>query len=143
MKTRLLIKKLLKEVTSITETNNIGLLIIKVKNKYLLFKRKGGEYNGYWGFVGGHIKKGETPKKGTVREVKEEANLIYNKINFSKRYKFEDKSIFVFYVVDDELNVDDIELDLSEHTKCKLFTKSEIKELPKVMGTCLEYINDI
>lgn len=49
--------------------------IIKENNKILLVKRNHKPFKKYWALPGGHIDKGETPKKAVIREVKEETNL--------------------------------------------------------------------
>jgi len=41
----------------------------------LLAKRKGNPFKGYWDAIGGFVNYGEHPKKGALREVKEETDL--------------------------------------------------------------------
>jgi len=55
----------------------VAALIFK-NNKILLVKRGCKPFKNYWALPGGHIDKGETPRKAVIREVKEEANLIIN-----------------------------------------------------------------
>ena len=51
-------------------------LYIEKDNKVLLQKRANTNYeDGKYGFVGGHVAKGETLKQALVREVKEEAGI--------------------------------------------------------------------
>ena len=49
--------------------------IIPYDLSYLLIKRKGNPYDGYWALAGGKIEPNETPEEAIIREVKEETGL--------------------------------------------------------------------
>ena len=57
-----------------TETTATA-LIFDEKGRVLLIKRTKEPWKGLWGFPGGHVNEGETPKQAVKREVKEETGL--------------------------------------------------------------------
>jgi 8-oxo-dGTP pyrophosphatase MutT (NUDIX family) len=51
-------------------------LILNSKGNVLLIKRTKQPWKGLWGFPGGHVDAGETPRKTILREVREETGLV-------------------------------------------------------------------
>jgi len=47
-------------------------------------------YPDYWGFFGGDIDEGETPREAVIREAKEELGLSIKEIDLFKRYEIQE-----------------------------------------------------
>ena len=69
-----------------------AIIINEEKNKILITKRQGGQFDGLWEFPGGKIENGETSKEATIREIKEELSLEIEIIDYfnSIEYQYED-----------------------------------------------------
>jgi 8-oxo-dGTP diphosphatase len=52
------------------------LFLINDNNEILLYRRKGGAFDGMYSVIAGHIEPGETATKTIIREAKEEAGII-------------------------------------------------------------------
>lgn len=46
----------------------------------LILRKKDGYYKGQWSGPGGNIERGETPKEGAIRELKEETGIDYHNL---------------------------------------------------------------
>lgn len=87
-----------------------------------------------WGFFGGGIEKGETPKEALKREAKEELRIDIEDYNYRlfKKYEFEDESgsieeyIFVFPV---EIPIRKLKLELGEGRGLAFLSCEEIKNI--------------
>ncbi len=87
-----------------------------------------------WGFFGGGIEKGETPKEALKREAKEELRIDIEDYNYRlfKKYEFEDELgsieeyIFVFPV---EIPIPELKLELGEGRGLAFLSCEEIKNI--------------
>lgn len=120
----------------------------KGRKEYLLEQRLKQPYFGYWGFVGGKIKWGETVEEGAAREFKEETGLkgtltlvrIKHKMDYSQDGAFlEDKYFFVFRAD----NVTGKLLEQYEGGRNQWLSLDEIKALPKLYPDVLDGIEAI
>jgi 8-oxo-dGTP pyrophosphatase MutT (NUDIX family) len=50
-------------------------LIVNSQGRVLLIRRTKDPWKNLWGFPGGHVDKGETPRQAIIREVREETGL--------------------------------------------------------------------
>jgi len=84
-------------------------------------------YPNHWGFIGGHIEPGETPRKAVKREIMEELCFNIKKFLFFKLYHFKDiESSYVFYTKGNyKLN----DFQLQEGQKINFFSKEESKKI--------------
>lgn len=64
------------------ETFGVRTLVIK-NNQILLVKHR---YGHYWVMPGGGINKGESPEKAAIRELREEAGIVADKIDYKLGY---------------------------------------------------------
>jgi 8-oxo-dGTP diphosphatase len=73
-------------------------VFVNDKQEVLIFKRHPNESTnpGKWGFVGGHIEKGETHQQALSREIKEETKLNFSKFKYLDAIKFDDLEIFIY-----------------------------------------------
>lgn len=101
--------------------------LIYVEGKYLVTKRSKEEstYPEYWDIPGGLADYGELPKEAVIRETKEEVNLniiptkiIHEDSNLDKKKGL----IFIrlVYLCDLDDDINNIELQIEEHTEYKL-----------------------
>ena len=105
--------------------------LIKVGDKFLLTKRS--KYENYcpeyWDLPGGKVEDVELPKDGVIRETKEETNLdiVPNKIiREDSNYDKEKDLIYIRLIYYVELdNIDNIKLDLNEHSEYRLINNIE------------------
>jgi len=106
------------------------------ENKILLQdRRKISKRGEEWGFFGGGIEEGETPKQAVIRETEEE--LGYKLINFE--YIGNYKNTIDGYTIDRYIFVSPLEdkfskFTLKEGEKMQLFTIKEAKKLKMVLG---------
>lgn len=104
--------------------------LIKINDKYLVTKRAKEEttYPEYWDIPGGLVDYGELPRDAVIRETKEEVNLniIPTKvIHEDSNLDIKKDMIFIRLVYLCELNdsINNIKLDLNEHSEYKLIDK--------------------
>jgi 8-oxo-dGTP pyrophosphatase MutT (NUDIX family) len=104
---------------------NTCLILIKVDNKFLLFKRSldGELFQGQFGLAGGGREEGESNLECLKRECIEEINVIPENIGFLKSYQFGGRQLNIFY--GELTDLDKIELN-HEHTEFKLFSPEEL-----------------
>jgi 8-oxo-dGTP diphosphatase len=108
--------------------------IIPYDQGFLLIKRKGDPFNGYWALAGGKLDPDETIEEAVIREVKEETGLdvvpeyILDKYVEYGDYKGETfeyhPTCFVVRVVGGELNAQECEV-----SDIKIFTLEELKTI--------------
>ncbi len=126
---------------------NTSLILIKIDNKFLLFKRSldGDLFQGMYGLAGGGREQGESNLDCLKRECMEEISVIPENIEFLKSYKFGGRQLNIFY--GDLPNTDKIKLN-SEHSEFKLFKPEElfnktiIKTTPIFVKDYLEKFKD-
>ena len=70
--------------------------IIEYNNKLLLIQRKNKDGKITYETPGGHVEKGETSEEAVIREVKEEAGLDVNILEFLQEFDFKGKKIHYF-----------------------------------------------
>jgi 8-oxo-dGTP pyrophosphatase MutT (NUDIX family) len=80
-------------------------------------------YPGYWGFFGGHLEPGETPKEGVMREVQEEIGYCLNDARLFDCYGDAEAYRYIFYA---PLQVPVAQLDLQEGWDLGLITPEAI-----------------
>lgn len=106
--------------------------LIRVGVKYLVTKRSKNEntYPEYWDIPGGLAEIGELPREAVVRETKEEINLniIPTKIiHEDSNYDKQKDMIFIrlVYLCKIKDNINNLKLDLNEHSEYKLISNLE------------------
>ena len=104
--------------------------LIKINDKYLVIKRSKEEttYPEYWDIPGGLVNYGELPRDAIIRETKEEVNLniIPTKvIHEDSNIDIKKDMVFIRLVYLCELNdnINNIKLDLNEHSEYRLINK--------------------
>lgn len=133
-------KKSKKEMNNIKK---VALLLIKIKNKFLFFKRSEFETTNpnKYGMLGGGIEKNETPKQAIIREVKEEANVDLKNFKFFKKYIYNKTTeLNIFYT--EKFPINEIKLDKKEHTSFELFSLKEILNNEEMISTNKKIIKD-
>ena len=86
----------LKDILRENDTKNRGGVLYRWNEKYLLCK---GESSGKWNIPKGHLKKGETPLQGSVREFKEETQISLKKTpKLIEKYPSKGGSFYVYKV---------------------------------------------
>lgn len=78
-------------------------LVLRYEDQVLLSQRKNtGHEDGNYGFVSGHIERGETAEQALIREVREEANIDVSnstlKIVHVMQRQFPDRTYFDVYI---------------------------------------------
>ena len=105
--------------------------IIKNNNKYLLEKATS-RSNNTLAIPGGHILAGEDALTGLKRELKEELNLENINIKHIDTYIFPYNSyIFNVYLIEDEIDINNLVYDTNEVVDINWYTKEEILEAIK------------
>jgi 8-oxo-dGTP diphosphatase len=82
-------------------------------------------YPNMWDIPGGHVEKGETPKKCIVREMKEEMDLELKSFLEFKIVEFVDRIEYVFWKKE---NLDISKINLTEGQYLQWFTKQDVKK---------------
>lgn len=126
------------------------------KKRILLQDRRGiSKVGEEWGFFGGEIKEGETPKQAVVRETKEELNFDLKDYRYVGEYSYEiEESLkkkfanFDFDAVLCKVFIAPLKDNLSkfklkEGKKMKLFTLEESKKLKMVSKGDIEIIRKL
>jgi 8-oxo-dGTP pyrophosphatase MutT (NUDIX family) len=104
----------------------VAMAILFQEGKFLMQLRDdipGILYPGYWGFFGGHLEPGETPKAGVIREVKEEIGYCLNDAQLFDCYGDTEAYRYIFYA---PLQVPLAQLDLQEGWDLGLITPEAI-----------------
>lgn len=141
------------EKVEIEKQAKIGALVVCVEGfsknrKYLVQQRLKHPCYGFYGFVSGKIKWGETVYEAALRELKEETGLkaklnlagIEHKIDYSENGELlEDKYFYIFKAT----NLSGKLAESFEGGKNIWLTKEEIKKLPDLFGDVLKIIDII
>ena len=110
----------------------VMVVIRNSKGEFLMQKRvpaKGGD----WGVTGGHPKAGETPMEGIITEVKEELGLDFSNENFIMYDSGCDgKDCYKMYIVNKDVNLDDITIQEDELSEVKWFSMEELKYMVEI-----------
>ena len=107
----------------------VMVVIRNSKGEFLMQKRvasKGGD----WGVTGGHPKSLETPIEGIISEVREELGLDFSNekfIEFDSGCDGED--CYKMYLVNKDLNLEDIVIQEEELSEVKWFRMAELKRM--------------
>lgn len=100
--------------------------LIKNGDMYLLEKATS-RSNNTLALPGGHVLAGEEPLDGLKRELKEELNLEGVTIQHLDTILYPyNHYIFNIYLIEDEINIDDLKYDSLEVVDIKWYTKDEI-----------------
>lgn len=126
--------------------DRVSLLLWIKGKKYLLLKRDKDEHqhSEKWGLAGGRFDGNETKEEALEREVKEETGVSIKGKDYKylDKYPKDSKDVYVFYLEDDDLKLEDITLS-EEHGNVQLFSYKEIMDLGKdAIPSNLEFIND-
>ena len=109
------------------ETRKVALIVFYDGSKRILLQDRNGiaKHGEGWGFFGGGIEKGETPKEAVVRETKEELSIDLKNYKFIGRVKgvLADKYIFISKLGDIS------KLKQNEGRAMKLFTIKKARKL--------------
>jgi len=122
--------------------------------KFLIQKRSKKEENdkSKWASTGGHVKSGETSKKGVQTEIKEEIgiDIDINKLELFKTIKTEDDFVDLYYVKEN-FKEEDMILEEDEVEIARWLSIDEIKDLieskefseshAEFFHDCLEYLD--
>jgi len=126
------------------------------KKRILLQDRRGiSKLGEEWGFFGGEIKSGETPKQVVVRETKEELNFDLKDYKYVGEYGYEigeslkrksvnfnfDKVLCKVFIAPLKDNLSKFKL--KEGKKMKLFTLNEAEKLKMVSDGDIEMIKKL
>lgn len=85
---------------------------------------------GLWEFVGGGVLAGETTAQAAAREVKEEIGLNITESELLYLYEYKQRNYFMdIYLVNKDVDINDIVLDLNETIDAKWATKEEIQTM--------------
>lgn len=101
-------------------------VLIKNNDKYLL-EQATARSNNTLAIPGGHVLAGEDGITGLKRELKEELNLENNNIKHLDTIIYPYNSyIFNIYLIEDEIDINDLVYDLNEVVSINWYTKEEI-----------------
>lgn len=98
------------------------------RNKILVTKRQGGEFDGLWEFPGGKVEKEETSLDATVREINEELNVDIEIIDFFTAIEYQYKYFFLKMDLYWSI-IKKGEIVLNEHSDSLWVKKSELAQL--------------
>lgn len=124
-----------------------SLIILNNKNRFLLQLRDNKPniaYPNYWGFIGGGIERGETPRKAIERECLEEIGVsprniqFLNKIFIYNPWFGKQEELFAFK---GKINKEPYEITLTEGQRVEYFYFHEIQDLkipPPIKNFLLE-----
>lgn len=107
--------------------------IIFINNKIVLLKNEREE----WELPGGRIEIGESPEDCVIREIQEELgiNCQVDRIIDSWMYNVVEKYVFITTYLCKKTSIDPNIITISnEHKEVRLFTPSEIDDLPMPQG---------
>lgn len=109
------------------------------EDKILLLKRHPNKSQGNtWGVPAGKMEKGETPRMGIIREVREEIGVNINDkdlIEIGKRYIRLPQIDFVYHMFRKKfLTKPTIKLALDEHSEAVWVTVAEAMKMPLIAG---------
>ena len=119
------------------EYRGVALIIFYDKRKRILLQyRKDGLGKGEdWGFLGGTIEKGETPKQTLIREVREELNHELKEYGFIGKFiKTDNKRTSHIYVYISPLKDKLSRFKQLEGTRMRLFSLKEAHKLNMALG---------
>lgn len=124
-------KTIIRRVDEIPEGVNIMLSYALIKNngKYLL-EQSTARNDFKYAIPGGHVLSGEDALTGLKRELKEELNITDVKIKHIDTIKFPYNSyIFNVYLIEDDIDIDNLSFQKEEVTTIGWFSKDEILKL--------------
>lgn len=87
----------------------ICFIINAARTHALLIHKKGGPYPDKLNGIGGHIEPGETPREAIVREVFEEADLVFHPEDFRYAHKNEfvnGDELYIYYLITNTFDPD-------------------------------------
>lgn len=105
-----------------------AIIINENKNKILITKRQGGQFDGLWEFPGGKIEDGETSEEATIREIKEELSLTIEIVDYFTTIEYQYESFYLtmhLYWSAIESGI----LKLNEHSDYVWATKDQLNNL--------------
>ncbi|MDD6224379.1 MAG: NUDIX hydrolase [bacterium] len=124
-------KTIVRRVEEIPENTNIMMsyALIKNNNKFLLEQMT--EKNNFkFAIPGGHILTNENGEQGLKRELKEELNLKGFDIKHIDTIKYPyNNYIFNIYLIEDDIDIENLVFQQEEVTKVEWFSKNEILKL--------------
>lgn len=124
-------KTIIRRIDEIPENTNIMMSYALIKNndKYLL--EQSTERNSFkWAIPGGHVLTNENGEEGLKRELKEELGLENINIKHIDTIKFPyNNYIFNIYLIEDDINIDDLSFQTEKVIKVEWFSKTEILKL--------------
>jgi len=128
------------------ERKSVGIFILNKKKEVLLQLRdnkEGIDYPGYWGIIGGEINNGESDLDAIKREIKEEINIIIQKIKFISKLNIKRSNLTLkdteISIFKGETDMPISEIIIKEGQKIKFFNLNEINN-PKIISILKDYI---
>ena len=110
----------------------VVMVVIRNSNGEFLMQKRSITKGGDWGVTGGHPKSGETPIEGIISEVKEELGLDFSNEEFIEFDSGCDgKDCYKMYLVNKDIDLNDITIQIEELSEVKWFTMSKLKEMVK------------
>lgn len=108
--------------------NNIVTLFVENENGKLLLQKRSEQKGGKYGFISGHLQKGETSSQGVIRETKEEMgiNIDEKDLNLFYRVK-EGQNNFNLYYMNKNIDTENLILQKEEVEAVKWCSEEEIK----------------
>ena len=110
----------------------VVMVVIRNSNGEFLMQKRSITKGGDWGVTGGHPKSGETPIEGIISEVKEELGLDFSNEEFVEFDSgCDEKDCYKMYLVNKDIDLNDITIQIEELSEVKWFTMSKLKEMVK------------
>ena len=108
----------------------VVMIAIQNSNGEFLMQKRVESKGGDWGVTGGHPKKGETPTKGIITEVKEELGIDisnYKIIEFERGC--DGKDCYVMYYTKIDLDISKLVIQIDELSEVKWFSMEKLNQM--------------
>ena len=105
--------------------------IVNKNNKILLTQRNDNKsFGGFWGPTTGHVKTKESDVSGALRELKEELGVIIKQEELVyKKYIIVDNKIIDIWILNKDINLDEIVMKQDEVVNAKYVSLCEFKKM--------------
>ena len=133
---------------------NVAIGVLEYNNKFLLVKRKKGNFPNLWGLIGGKVEEGEHIDDAIIRELKEETEIS---VTFSSLLGVSTEMVTdngntsstIIYCclvkIMDDINVLNTDSEISwfsknEKLELKWFTKEELETSNEIIGSDMDFM---